>query len=130
MPIKLILNVHPTGNAQCFQHHNGFYPISSLHSSPKETQLKFTDFYSDPGPGSLTCPPRVILLGVKITFGQNLTDLHSSLKERQLQKSYFGEECRNDGLDKYPGRAVHRLVSVAFIPQYINSDVETPYKEL
>ena len=56
----------------------------------KKRNFNFQIFNGDPGPGSVT--PGHVLQG---EFGPKFTDLHSSPKERQLQKSCgsFGEEC-------------------------------------
>ena len=56
----------------------------------KKRNFNFKIFHGDPGPGSVT--PGHVQPG---KFGPKFTDLHSSPKERQLQKSCvsFGEEC-------------------------------------
>ena len=65
----------------------------------KKHNFNFQIFYGDPGWGSVTqghvhqgkCSWSI----VEMTFGPKFTDLHSTPKERQLQKSCvsFGEEC-------------------------------------
>ena len=88
--------------------------FSSIHSSQKETQhsnlLEASSFVIFQQWLVLRClmtvqeRGRILEWGfwqigtrsiVKMTFGPNFTDLHSSPKERQLQKSCisFGEEC-------------------------------------